>query len=390
MSPSLALAATNVKTAGENRVQARAANLPTGAAVTQYIFTQGDGFGVQRFILNNAVHEYVGELNAHEVLSPPLIVQYRRSIVAETITRDQLAIAQRGLVVTVVQSYATSVASDLKYKTLQQVTEAARDFLKTTQQLEAGGEIARADVVKARIQYSDSTVALQDAQLVRERDRLTLALLLFRNVDQEFQTVDDPGQTLQLPTLPEVRAQAVQHNPQLELAFHNERAASSDITIARTGYLPTLSFDYLYGIDATHVATKTGPLPNLGYSASGQMNWQLWNWGTTRSQVKVAESRKELAVADRMYAQRKLTADLEQFYNEAKVTRSEMELRRTTASDAEESLRLITLQYKAGEATALEVVSAQNTLSLEHNALEDTKVRYATAIANLATLTGTL
>ncbi len=390
LSPALALAAANVKIASENRVQARAANLPTGAAVTTYIFTQGDGHGVQRFILNNAVHEYVGQLNAHEALSPPVIAQYRRSIVAETITRDQLAITQRGLLVTVVQSYATFVASDLKYKAQQQVTDAARDFLKTTQQLEAGGEIARADVVKARIQYTDSGVALQDAQLVRERDRVTLALLLFHDVDQEFEVVDDPGQTLPLPPLADVQAQAVQHNPQLELAFDNERAASSNITIARTGYLPTFSFDYLYGIDATRVATRNGPLPNLGYSASGQMNWQLWNWGATRSQVKVAESRKQLAVADRMYAQRKLAADLEQFYNEARVTQSEMAMRQTAAHDAEESLRLTTLQYKAGEATALEVVNAQNTLSVEQNALQDTKIRYATAIASLATLTGIL
>lgn len=390
MSPSLALAAANVKIASESRFQARAANLPTGAAVAQYIFTQGDGHGVQRFILNNAIHEYVGQLNAHEVISLPLIAQYRRSIIAETLTRDQLAITQRGLLVTVVQSYATFVASNLKYKAQQQVTDAARDFLTTTQQLEAGGEVARADVVKARIQYTDSGVALQDAQLSRERDRVTLALLLFRDVDQDFEAVDDPGQTLPLPTLAEVSAEAVQHNPQLELAFDNERAASSDITIARTGYLPTFSFDYFYGIDATHVATKTGPLPNLGYSAAGQMNWQLWNWGATHSQVKVAEFRKQLAVTDRMYAQRKLVADLEQFYNEAKVTQSEMVMRQTAAQDAEESLKLTTLQYKAGEATALEVVNAQNTLSVEQNALEDTKIRYAIAIAGLATLTGTM
>jgi outer membrane protein TolC len=388
--PSLALATANAKIAGETRLQARAANLPTVSTLAEYLYTQGDGYGKQRYIANDGVHEYIGQVYAHEILSSALIAQYRRSIVDQAVTRDQLAITQRGLVVTVVQSYAMVVASDLKFKALQKLADSAQEFLKTTKELENGGEVARADVVKAGIQYTDSEVALQEAQLAHERDRLALALLLFKDVNQEFEAVDDPGLTLLLPPMEEVQTEAMQHNPQLALAFDNVRAASSDITTARAGYLPTLTFDYFYGIDANHVATRTGPLRNLGYSAMGQMNWQIWNWGSTHSRVKVAEARKELAINDRKYAQQKLKADLEQFYNEAKVTQSEMVMQQTAAHDAEESLRLTTLQYKAGEATALEVVSAQSALSVEQNALEDTKVRYATALAGLATLTGTL
>jgi len=389
-SPAFERAALNVKIAREDRVQTRAALLPTGSATSQYIFTQGDGHGVNRFILNNAVHEYIAEGSAHEVLSATLLAQYRRSIATETLTRDQLAITQRGLVVTVVQSYASVVASNNKYKTLQQVRDAAADFLNTTQELEKGGEVAHADVVKARIQFSDSQVALRDAQLFRERDRVSLALLLFSDVNQNFDLLDEPGQTLPLPTFAEEQAAARQHNPTLNAARDIEKAASLDITTARTGYLPTLTFDYLYGIDATHFATRTGNLPNLGYSASGQLNWQLWNWGATHSQVKAAEYRKQQASFDLAFAERRLTADLQQFFNEATAAKSEMALQKSAAQDAEESLKLTTLRYKAGEATALEVVSAQTTLSVEHNAYEDTQVRYAIAIANLATLTGHL
>jgi outer membrane protein TolC len=52
-------------------------------------------------------------------------------------------------------------------------------------------------------------------------------------------------------------------------------------------------------------------------------------------------------------------------------------------------LRLTTLRYQAGEATVLEVVDAQNTLTLAQNALGDGQVRYRVAVANLQTLTGT-
>jgi outer membrane protein TolC len=55
-----------------------------------------------------------------------------------------------------------------------------------------------------------------------------------------------------------------------------------------------------------------------------------------------------------------------------------------------ESRRLVLLQYKAGDASALEVVNAEATVSLEENAYFDTETRLATALASLAALTGKL
>jgi len=57
---------------------------------------------------------------------------------------------------------------------------------------------------------------------------------------------------------------------------------------------------------------------------------------------------------------------------------------------AAESLRLTTLRYQAGEATVLEVVDAQNTLTQAQNGYADGQLRYRTALANLQTLTGTM
>ena len=54
-----------------------------------------------------------------------------------------------------------------------------------------------------------------------------------------------------------------------------------------------------------------------------------------------------------------------------------------------ESLRLTTLRYQAGEATVLEVVDAQNTLTAAQNALGDGQVRFRVSMASLQTLTGT-
>jgi len=50
----------------------------------------------------------------------------------------------------------------------------------------------------------------------------------------------------------------------------------------------------------------------------------------------------------------------------------------------------VTLRYKNGESTVLDVVDAQSTAALANNAYEDGAVRYRVALANLQTLTGVL
>ena len=61
---------------------------------------------------------------------------------------------------------------------------------------------------------------------------------------------------------------------------------------------------------------------------------------------------------------------------------------RRAADLAAESLRLNISRYETDEATALELVDAQNGLAQARNALDDGELRCQVAVANLQTLTG--
>jgi outer membrane protein TolC len=402
MSPSLRQAITNARIAAQKPTQSRGTNLPTVSSNSQFLYTEGNGTPVSRYIANNGVHEYIAQVDVHQALSVANVILYRQSVVSAALAKDQTEIARRGLMVAVVQGYASLVAAKRKYLMQQQATQVSQNFLKTTEQLESGGEVAHADVVKAQVQYDDSQVALEDAELARDTARAALAMMLFVNVNQKYDVVDDPAQELALPPYGDAEAQARHSNPTLDAAFKNEHLTSQAIAAARAEYLPTITFDYFYGIDANHFAVNTPssptidpelrgrPIQNLGYSALASITLPIWNWGATQSQVRSAEVLHHQAVLDRQFAQRKLIADLQQFYREAKTAQSEMEIRKSAAVNAEESAKLTLVQYKAGDATALEVVTAEDSLTLEQNAYADAQTRYATAIANLATLTGKL
>ena len=389
-------ALTQYGVARANTVEGRAALLPNVSYAGSFIYSQGTGTGAPRFIANNGVHEYVSEGNAHEALSWQGVAEYRRARAQEALAKAQAEIATRGLVVVVTQAYYGSIVAQRKFSIAQRAATEAQNFFDVTQKLERGGEVAHSDTIKAQLQFQQQQRALQDAQLAMDRARLDLAVLIFPNFNENFTTVDDLENLGALPSFSEVETLAGKANPQLSAALAAMAVANQEVAVAWNGFLPSLSLDYFYGIDANQYAVNgldqtvfpPRPVRNLGYSAVATLEIPIWNWGATRAKVKSAQLERNQAKVELTFAQRKMAADLKDFFSEAQTSRSELESLRQSADLAAESLRLTTLRYQAGEATALEVVDSQNTLTQAQNALGDGQVRYRVAVASLQTLTG--
>ena len=384
-------ALTDAGVAREDKYQARAALLPSVTYNTSGIYTEGTGVdGGVKFIANNAVHEYFSQGNVHEAIDMAGFAEFRRNGAAAAAARARSEIASRGLVVTVVQTYYGVAAAQLKLEVAQKAADEGESFLKLTQQLERGGEVAHSDVIKAELQGNDRLRQLREAKLAFLNARLDFVVLIFPDLTDDFEIAEDLHANISLPTLPQVQQLAARDNPDIRAALETAREAGYGVTVSRAGYLPSLSFDYFYGIDATHFATRTDGISNLGSSIVASVNIPIWNWGATQSRVRQAELRRDQAKRELSLAQRKLLAELQSLYAEAEAAASELANLQRSTELAAESLRLTTLRYRDGEATVLEVVDAQNTASLASSAYQDGAVRYRVALANLQTLTGVL
>jgi outer membrane protein TolC len=397
-SPEYRAAITEYGSAKEDRVQSRAALLPNVNYNAAFTYTEGGSGipGAGRFIANNGVHEYLSQGNAHQNISLGGFADYRRSIAMEALARARSEIAARGLVVTVTQTYYGFVTAQRKYATEQRAASEAQHFFEVSQKLEHGGEVAHSDVIKAQIQMEQVKRDLRAAELEMNRSRLELAILVFPDFNENFAVVDDLQTPVALPSFPEVQTAAANRNPQLRAAIANLQAARQSVVGAWNGFLPSLSLDYFYGIDAnrfemrTHEMNPPHDIHNLGYAAAATLQLPVWNWGASRSKLKQASLRRDQANVELSFAQRQLLANMRILYSEAQAARAELDSLSRSAELAGESLRLASLRYQAGEALVLEVVDAQNTLTQALNAFNDGQVRFKVAMANLQTLTGTL
>jgi outer membrane protein len=388
-SPQFQAALMQLGLASEDRVQARAALLPEVNYTNSFIYTQGNGStGV--YIANNGVHEYISQGVAHEVLGFGSVPDYQRAKAAQALAKARAEIAARGLVVTVVQSFYGLLAVQEKTLNTARATDEAQHFLDLSKKLEAGGEVAHSDVIKAEIQANDAQRQLQDTKLAEQNARLALAVLLFPNFFQDFVLVNDLSRPPPLPARSQVEQMAMNNNPELHAALSALTVANKEVTVARAAHLPSLTVDMFYGIDANQFATEDrNGFRNLGYAGAATLNIPIFSWGATQSKVKQAELQRHQAQVELSAAQRQALADFQSFYAEAHTALGQIDTLRSSADLAAESLRLTNLRYRAGEALALEVVDAQNTLTLARNSYHDGEARYRLALANLQTLTGT-
>lgn len=399
--PAFAAAAAEGRATALERKDARAALLPSATYHNQYLFTQsnrthavttqgGLNESLPVFIANNAVHEYYSQGSANETIGLAQIGAIRLADANAARAQAELEVARRGLVQTVVGLYYGSGAASQKVIIAQAALDEANSFLDITTKRENAREAAHADVVKARLSTEQRQRELDDAKLAAAKARLELGVLLFPDPLTTY-SLEPAATPAMLPDRASVEAAAKSNNPEIRSALAGLQVTEAQTLNARAALLPDLALNYTYGIDAPQFARR-GPegARNLGYSAMATVDIPVWDWLTSERKVKEAKLRSEAARATLTNAQRKLVADLAEFYDEAEVARRQLASLDTSVADARESLRLTNLRYVNGEGTVLDVVDAQNTLISAENAQADGLVRYETALAQLETLTGRL
>ena len=392
-----ALAASKVATL--DRSIARSALLPTVVYHNQYIYTQPNGAtnqagstGAQsapKFIANNTVHEYFSQAQVNETLGLAQVTAASRAAADAAVAAAELEISRRGLTATVVQLYYRVTTAQSKVTVEKRATNEAQDFVKQTQLREEAREAAHADVIKAQLTLQQRQRDLSDAQLQADKARLDLGVLLFPDPRSPYSVV--PPSVSALADRAVIESAANNNNAELKSALATLRSKSLGVTGAKAAYLPDLGLNFTYGIDAQQFAV-TGPdgVHNLGYSAAATLDIPVWDWLATQHRVKQAEILRDAAKVSLSATQRTLIAQLDEFYAEAAVAQQQLDSLDLSVRTADESLRLTRMRYTAGEATVLEVVDAQNSLTQAELARADGATRYQLSLANLQLLTGTI
>ena len=383
-----------------DRRAALAALLPQASFHGEALYTQPNGIPDSGplpgtvgpvFIANNSVREYVSQGLVTDRLSLAGVARYRQSNALAQQAQAEAEIAARGLHATVTLDYFSELAAEHKLLAAQQAQQEAQRFVELTRKLETGREVAHADVLKAELQLEQRQRDLADAQQALLTARESLGVLLFADPSTPYTLEDTLNTQDAVPGKAQVQALAAHSNPELRSAIAALQAAKQDTRAAWAEYLPSFTLGYNYGIDApAFAANGPGGRKYLGYSVGAGVDLPLWNWFGTQDKVEQSKLRLHAAQAALNYTQRQSIAALDASYGELKTASAALRSLQTSVQQAQQSLRLTTERYQAGEANVLEVVDAQNTALAAESAAADGAVRFHVARANLERWTGPL
>ncbi|HEX4594353.1 MAG TPA: TolC family protein, partial [Bryobacteraceae bacterium] len=176
--PAFLSALNDAALAREDLAQARAAVLPTFAARSDYLGTQGNGkLASGRFVTNDGVHVYRDWLTMHQDLSPGTFMRtgIKRADAVIAIAKAKAEVARRGLSGTVTKAYYALIVAQRKYANAQEALNQAQRSLQISEDLERGREVAHSDVVKSQLTYTGQQQAFEESKLAMESARLDLA-----------------------------------------------------------------------------------------------------------------------------------------------------------------------------------------------------------------------
>ena len=251
------------------------------------------------------------------------------------------------------------------------------EHLARSKKLEEGGQISKAERLRAEVALAEAENALEDSYRDQTLARLALASLLHTDTNITAVTpVMAPEQTFSMEDFKQL---AMDRHPGLR-QLRTERKRSQDaVSAARADYYPTVAlFAYkeLYTRDLTILEPD--------WAIGAKMQWDLFKGGETRSKVSNAKALDRSLSSMEEQTMDNIGLLVEKRWREMEHAKSRLESLKKTRELAEEAHRSQTLAYEAGLATGLDVVDAE--LALSRLQVADLKAHYDAVIAWLGLL----
>ncbi|MDE7368301.1 MAG: TolC family protein [Muribaculaceae bacterium] len=277
----------------------------------------------------------------------------------------QIESVKDDITLNVISQYLQVLAYSEMLKNAQEQVELSDYELKRQEALAEAGKIAEIDVLQARSQLANDRQTLTDTENNLAIARLDLAQMLNlpspENFDIEpIQTVDP---VIMSPN--DVYMSALASNNSIKSAKNDIEAAQLGVELAKSGYIPRLSFNAGLGSSYYNISGVENPsfsrqmrdnfTKTLGFSLSVP----IFDAFSTRNSVRKARVRELSAALQLENRTTALYQEIQQAYYRATGARQKYLTGIETESIAKEALEAIKGKYEMGRSTPTEFEQAK-------------------------------
>jgi NodT family efflux transporter outer membrane factor (OMF) lipoprotein len=298
-----------------------------------------------------------------------------------------LAAVRLSLQSELVQTYLQLRVMDEQQRLLDQTVEAFARSLRLTENQYRAGIVPKSDATQALTQLRSTEAQAIDLRWQRAQMEHAIAVLI--GVPPSELSIAERNEIPELPAVPlALPSQLLERRPDIASAERQVIAANAQIGVAEAAWYPDLTLSASAGYRNSSFSNLTS-VPNRFWSLGPQLAMTLLDFGGRRADLEAAEANYDQTVAN--YRQTVLDSfrEVEDNLVQLRVLAEEAVVQQQALEAAQESLRLIENQYRAGTVDFLSVATVQTTaLNNERTNLMLLSDRLAASVQLIAALGG--
>ncbi len=272
----------------------------------------------------------------------------------------------------------------------KQLLKVAQDNLKRSQRqleriLEANrvGSVSLADVYKQEVQVGNDELQLIRAQANYDKAKADLLVYLGliptdeyefedSSIQLEIDTTEFRALKERIKNLDELISIALDRRPDYKSSISNLNSARSGVTVAMSGYMPTISASASFNLNSNELRT----LPNnrsIGWGIN--ISFPIFDRLQLQTQVQQAKIGVKNAEVQLEQVKRQITADVKKAILDIESAMKQLEVAQRQVKSAELDLRTAEEKYNIGAGTLLDLLIATanytSAVSSQVNAIYD-------------------
>lgn len=313
----------------------------------------------------------------------PLFTGFKRTAAYDaakenvTAKRAAFEMAQNTVLMDVATKYFTLRLAEELTVMREDTKKNLEEHLARSKKLEEGGQISKAERLRAEVALAEAENALEDSYRDQSLARMALASLL--HTDTSLTAVTPVQVPDDIHSMDEYKQLALEKHPGLAQLRTERKRSQAAVSAAQGDYYPMVAlFAYkeLYTKDLTILEPE--------WAVGAKLQWDLFKGGETRSKVSSAKALDRSLGSMEEQTMDNIKLLVEKRWREKEHARSRLVSLEKTRELAEEAHRSQTLAYEAGLATGLDVVDAE--LALSRLQVAELKAHFDAVVAWLGLL----
>lgn len=336
--------------------------LPTVSAGAQQSFDFGRGLTSENTYANRNTQSFGWSANMQLPIFQGLAGVRRLSYAKANLRAalEEIAAAKDDITLNIISQYLQVLYNKEILQVAQDQANLSELELNRRKELLDAGKIPELDLLEAESQLANDRVTAVTAQGDLELSLSQLAQMLQLPYDPEFDILPLVEEERPLPTVDEVYNNALSFNHTLRASQLNAEAARRNVALAKSGYLPTLSFNA--GLNSSYY--KVSGMGNPSFSHQMRDNFSkglgitlsvpIFDAFSTRNSVRRANAAVLTATLQTDNARLELYNAIVQAYVRATSAREKCTAGAIAEKAAEEAFKAMQHKYNYGRATATE------------------------------------